>query len=84
MCSTRAVVINDRTTLVLLWALGLHRDPTPEAIQRRWTVSRATAFRWRTKLCDARAIWAMQQRRPTRAGAHAPDPDAVPLEGLFQ
>lgn len=78
------VVINDRTTLVLLWALGLRRNPTPEAIQARWNVSRATAFRWRTKLCDARAIWAMRASKPPVAGAAPPNIDAVPLEGLFQ
>lgn len=82
--ATRVAALNGQMVLVLIWALGLHRDPTPESIRQRWGVSRATSFRWKTKLCDARALWAMRTGQRTGSLGCVPDVDAVPLEGLFQ
>lgn len=82
--ASRTVSLSDRTTHVLIWALGLHADPTVNSIQIRWNVSRATAYRWRTKLCDARRIWEMHARKQSGWNLRAPDIDAVPLGGLFQ
>lgn len=74
----------DRTTHVLLWALGLRKHPTVETIRARWGVSRATGYRWLPKLIDARELWALQQRRPAARDQFESTADAVPLEGLLQ
>lgn len=39
---------------VVLWAISFRRVITVEDILTRWSVSRATAFRWRAPLNDAR------------------------------
>lgn len=41
---------------VVLWAIQPHTRVTIQAISDRWSVSRATAYRWRNGLNDARAM----------------------------
>lgn len=40
---------------VLRWAERMHDVPSVDAIQTRWLVSRATAYRWRSALAAAMA-----------------------------
>lgn len=60
VATMKNIKLYDRSMLVLLWALTLHGDPTPDNIQQRWNVSRATAYRWVSKLRDARSLFSMR------------------------
>lgn len=57
--STRTQNDFHHTELILrfsAWAHTLHRFPTVEAVQERFQVSRATAYRWRNALAAAHGI----------------------------
>lgn len=47
---------------LVLWTIGLPKPPTTEQIASRWTVSRATAYRWRVSL---EAVHARASLHPT-------------------
>lgn len=51
-----------------LWAMELRRVPEPERIQTRFSVSRATAYRWRKAWCEVQGISTRAERKP------APEP----------
>lgn len=53
---------------VLIWAIQRTQPVTVDAIRARWTVSRATAYRWRPTLEDVR-------QRVQRTGV----PRAIPV-----
>ena len=45
-----------------IWALGISRVPLPEEIVTEFSVSVATAYRWRNAWCDARGLPIPPQR----------------------
>lgn len=40
---------------VVVWAVDMHREPTVPEIMERWSVCKATAYRWLSTLRRARA-----------------------------
>ena len=53
----------------VLWAQGLHRQPTIADIANHWGCSRATAYRYRQALADAMGEHVL----PTPIGTGLPD-----------
>jgi hypothetical protein len=56
---------------IVLWAISQKSPIRPEAIRICWSVSRATSFRWRDALEDAR-LRAQSIPRPMPPGTRRP------------
>lgn len=52
--NTREAALLKHTVDVVLWAIAQHQPITPQRIQDRWGVHRATAYRWWHHLEEAR------------------------------
>lgn len=60
---------------LVVWTIALRNPPTFEQIKARWSVSRATAFRWRSSLGEVHARFHAIPRRqpqPVTTEARAP------------
>lgn len=49
-----------------MWARTLRDLPKPECIAERFSVSRATAYRWRNAWCDANGLPIPADREPMK------------------
>ena len=49
-----------------MWARTLRVVPEPERIAERFSVSRATAYRWRNAWCDANGLPIPEDREPIK------------------
>jgi hypothetical protein len=49
-----------------LWAMELRGVPAPERIQLRFSVSRATAYRWRKAWCGVHGISTRPEAKPPK------------------